>query len=85
MCHSQLDLEAMAGRAKSLTTEKEWNASELERTRGELAAKSADERGARAQAADETARADKLQRSLDDAEAKVQRAKAQADEVGFSS
>ena len=71
----------MAGTARRVTAEKEWSSTELERARSDLSAKTAAERAARAEAADETARADKLQRLLEDADAKAQRAMTLADEV----
>ena len=71
----------MAGTARRATAEKEWSSTELERARSDLSAKTAAERAARAEAADETTRADKVQRLLDDADAKAQRAMTLADEV----
>ena len=71
----------MSGTARRATAEKEWSSTELERARSDLSAKTAAERAARAEAADESARADKVQRMLEDADAKAQRAMALADEV----
>ena len=55
----------MSGTARRATAEKEWSSTELERARSDLSAKTAAERAARAEAADESARADKVMPSVD--------------------